>query len=552
MRASALIRLPPSHWGGGLLLARGLTASASASAAAPNVKLLIDGVLTESKATEWIDVKSPATQQVLSRVPLTTEAEFNAAVAAAKAAFPKWRATPFTTRARVMFKLQASLQELIRAHTDELARSITTEQGKTLSDAQGDVFRGLEVVEAACGIGPMLMGESLENVAHGIDCKSIRQPLGVVAGICPFNFPAMVPLWMIPMAVTSGCTMVLKPSERDPGAAMILADLALQAGLPKGVLNIVHGSKDVVNRILDHPDIKAISFVGSDQAGRYIYTRGCANGKRVQANMGAKNHMVIMPDADVDSTIKALVGAAFGAAGQRCMAISAAVFVGGFERWRGPLLEVARGLKVNAGFESDADVGPMISPEAKARAERLIQEGIDQGATCDLDGRGVKVPKYESGNFLGPTILSGITLSNVAYTEEIFGPVIVCLDAPDLTAALEIVNGNEHGNGCAIFTRSGAAARRFEHEVEVGMVGINVPIPVPLPMFSFTGWRGSFAGDLHMYGKAGVHFYTQPKTITSKWAVEDVALCASGGGGGGARPAAASGGRIPGLDRVGS
>jgi len=516
----------------------------------------------DSKTKDWIDVVNPANQKVLSKLPLTTEQEFNAAVAAAKAAYPKWRDTPVPTRARVMLKLQ----ELIRANMDELARAVTLEQGKTLADARGDVFRGLEVVEVAAGVAPMLAGEHVENVATGIDCYSIRQPLGVVAGICPFNFPAMVPLWMFPLAVASGNTFVLKPSERDPGASVMLADLAQQAGLPKGVLNIVHGTHDTVNRLLDHPDIKAISFVGSDKAGKYIYARAAANGKRVQSNLGAKNHAVVLPDADVDATVKALAGAAFGAAGQRCMAISAAVFVGGMDKWRQPLIDAANSLKVNAGWEGDVDIGPMISREAKARAERLVASGVAQGARLLVDGRGVKVPGYESGNFLGPCLLEGVTPAMEVYQEEVFGPVLVCLEASSLDEAIAVVNGNEHGNGTAIFTRSGAAARKFQHEVEVGMVGVNVPIPVPLPFFSFTGWRGSFAGDLHMYGRAGVQFYTQPKTITAKWAAEDAALAMctptpdGAGSSSGGKPATnaadlragATRQRLPGLDRVGA
>ncbi|KAG2491870.1 hypothetical protein HYH03_009823 [Edaphochlamys debaryana] len=558
--ASAFRSWKSASWGFSRLLASAAAPNPVASTAEPpKVELLIDGKFVDSTTANWVDVKNPATQDVLSRLPLSTRSEFDAAVAAASAAFPKWRVTPVPTRIRVMLKYQ----ELIRANMEELARSVTMEQGKTLADARGDVFRGLEVVEAACGIAPYLMGEVVENVAGGIDCFSLRQPLGVVAGICPFNFPAMVPLWMFPMAVTAGNTFVLKPSERDPGAAVMLADLAQQAGLPKGVLNVVHGSRDVVDWICDDPAIRAISFVGSNQAGRYIYARGCAAGKRVQANLGAKNHAVVMPDADVDSTVKALAGAAFGAAGQRCMAISAAVFVGGFDRWRQPLLEAARGLKLNAGWEADADVGPMISPEAKARAERLIASGAAAGARVTLDGRGAVVPGYERGNFVGPTILEGVTQDMEAYKEEIFGPVLCCMNASSLDEALTLVNGNEHGNGTAIFTRSGAAARKFQNEVDVGMVGINVPIPVPLPFFSFTGWRGSFAGDLHMYGRAGVQFYTQTKTVTSKWPSEDVGAIAqaqapspSGGGGGGGAgscgPQAGRKERLPGLDRVGA
>ncbi|KIZ05257.1 methylmalonate-semialdehyde dehydrogenase [Monoraphidium neglectum] len=501
--------------------------------APPTTKLLINGDFVDSQTSQWVDVVCPATQDVVSKLPLTTPDEFNAAVAAAKAAFPGWRDTPVSTRARVMLKFQ----HLIRENWDELAKLVTQEQGKTFLDARGDVFRGLEVVEAAAGIAPLMMGETVENVASGIDCYSYRQPLGVCAGICPFNFPAMVPLWLFPMAVTAGNTFVLKPSERDPGASMALADLAQQAGLPKGVLNVVHGTHDVVNAILDHPDIKAVSFVGSDAAGRHVYSRAAASGKRVQSNMGAKNHAVVLPDADVDATVKAIAGAAFGAAGQRCMAISAVVFVGGFERWKEPLLEAARSLKVDGGMEPGADVGPMISKEAKARAESIIGKSVEQGAQLLLDGRGVKVPKYPRGNFVGPTLLGGVRPGMACYDEEIFGPVLVCLEAPDLDSAIALVNSNEHGNGTAIFTHSGAAARKFQHEIGVGMVGINVPIPVPLPFFSFTGWRGSFAGDLHMYGRAGVQFYTQPKTVTAKWSM----------------PAKAPrGGRIPGLDQVGA
>mmetsp|Transcript_25900 Transcript_25900/g.72529 ORF Transcript_25900/g.72529 Transcript_25900/m.72529 type:complete len:550 (-) Transcript_25900:161-1810(-) len=496
----------------------------------PNLKLLINGEFVESAATELVDVTDPATQNVVSRIPLTTKSEFNAAVQAAKEAFPAWRDTPVSVRQRVMFKLQ----HLIREHTDELAANVSLEQGKTLADAKGDVFRGLEVVEQACATGHLMMGETLENVSTGIDTYSIRQPLGVCAGICPFNFPAMIPLWMFPLAVTAGNTMVLKPSEKDPGCAMLLADLAQQAGLPKGVLNIVHGTHDAVNGILDHPDIKAISFVGSDNAGRYVYERGCANGKRVQSNMGAKNHGVVMPDADVDSVAGAITGAAFGAAGQRCMALSAAVFIRGLGPYKEALVEKAKSLTVGAGYEPGTDVGPMISPEAKARTLRLIQSAAEQGATIVLDGRGVEVPGYPNGNFIGPTIISGVTPSMDCYKEEIFGPVLVCLEVDTLDEAIALTNSNEHGNGTAIFTGSGIAARKFQNEIDVGMVGINVPIPVPLPFFSFTGWRGSFHGDLPMYGKAMVQFYTRTKTVTASW------------------KRSSAGQRVPGLDGVGA
>lgn len=467
----------------------------------------------ESRSGASIDVINPATQEVVSRVPLTTDEEFEAAVSAAKVAFPKWRNTPITARQRIMFKLQ----ELIRRDMDKLALNITTEQGKTLKDAQGDVFRGLEVVEHACGMATLQMGEYVSNVSHGIDTYSIREPLGVCAGICPFNFPAMVPLWMLPMAVTCGNTFVLKPSEKDPGASMLLAELAMEAGLPDGVLNIVHGTNDTVNNICDHDDIKAISFVGSNTAGMHIYARAAAKGKRVQSNMGAKNHAIIMPDASIDATLNALVTAGFGAAGQRCMALSTAVFVGGSKSWEDELVKRAATLKVNAGVESGTDLGPVISRQAKDRICRLIQSGIDSGARAVLDGRNIVVPGYKEGNFVGPTLLADVTSDMECYKEEIFGPVLLCMQADSLEEAIDIVNRNKYGNGASIFTTSGVAARKFQTEIEAGQVGINVPIPVPLPFFSFTGSKASFAGDLNFYGKAGVQFYTQIKTVTQQW-----------------------------------
>ncbi|KAA6423522.1 MAG: methylmalonate-semialdehyde dehydrogenase [acylating] mitochondrial-like [Trebouxia sp. A1-2] len=485
-------------------------------------KMLIKGEFRDSETSDWVEVKNPATQEVVSRMPIITNKEFEEAVQAAKDAFPAWRRTPVPHRQRIMFKFQ----QLIKENMDSLAANITQEQGKTLADAKGDVFRGLEVVEYSCNLAPDLMGEYIEGVSTGMDTYSIKQPLGVCAGICPFNFPAMIPLWMFPVAVTAGNTFVLKPSEKDPGAAVMLADLAQQAGLPKGVLNIVHGTKDVVNNILDHPDIKAVSFVGSNAAGRYISERASANGKRVQAsaNKGAKNHAVIMPDANPEATASALVGASMGAAGQRCMAISAAVFVGGIGKYKEALLSKARDLKVSAGHEPGTDVGPVITRESKKRVEDLIEIGIKQGAQCDLDGRGIKVQDYEDGNFVGPTLLTNVKPDMDCYNEEIFGPVLVCLEADTLDEAIALVNANPHGNGTAIFTKSGPAARKYQNEIEVGMVGVNVPIPVPLPFFSFTGWRGSFDGDLHMYGKAGVQFFTNTKTVTTNWKSADEAI----------------------------
>ncbi|XP_028204320.1 methylmalonate-semialdehyde dehydrogenase [acylating], mitochondrial-like isoform X5 [Glycine soja] len=420
-------------------------------------------------------------------------------------------------------------QELIRRDMDKLALNVTTEQGKTLKDAQGDVFRGLEVVEHACGMATLQMGEYVSDVSSGIDTYSIREPLGVCAGICPFNFPAMIPLWMFPVAVTCGNTFILKPSEKVPervgchnigifpGASVMLAELAMEAGLPEGVLNIVHGTHDIVNAICDDDDIKAISFVGSNVAGMHIYARAAAKGKRVQANMGAKNHAVVMPDASVDATVNALVAAGFGAAGQRCMALSTVVFVGDSKLWESKLVEHAKALKVNVGTEPDADLGPVISKQAKERIHRLIQSGVESGARLVLDGRNIVVPGYESGNFIGPTILSDVTANMECYKEEIFGPVLLLTEADNLEEAINIINENKYGNGASIFTTSGVAARKFQTEIEAGQVGINVPIPVPLPFFSFTGNKASFAGDLNFYGKAGVNFYTQIKTVTQQW-----------------------------------
>lgn len=479
----------------------------------PRVPNLIGGRFVDSQSFASIDVTNPATQKVVSQVPLTTNEEFRAAIFAAKRAFPSWRDTPVTTRQRIMFKFQ----ELIRRDIDKIAMNITTEHGKTLKDAYTDVHRGLEVVEHACGMATLQMGEFVSNVSNGIDTYSIREPLGVCAGICPFDFPAMIPLWMFPIAVTCGNTFILKPSEKDPGATIILAELAMEAGLPNGVLNIVHGTVDIINAICDDDDIKAISFVGSNTDGMYIYARASAKGKRVQSNIGAKNHAIVMPDASKDATLNALVSAGFGAAGQRCMVLSTVVFVGGSKSWEDKLVECAKALKVNAGIEPDADLGPVISKQVKERICRLIQAGVDSGARLVLDGRNIEVPGYEHGNFIGPTILSDVTANMLCYKEEIFGPVLLCMQADNLQEAISIVNKNKYGIGASIFTTSGVAARKFQTEIEAGEVGINVPVPDPLPFFSFTGSKASFAGDLNFFGKAGVHFYTQIKTVTQQW-----------------------------------
>jgi malonate-semialdehyde dehydrogenase (acetylating) / methylmalonate-semialdehyde dehydrogenase len=481
------------------------------------VKLLIDGAFVESKTTQWRDVVNPATQAVLARVPFATKDEVDAAVSAAKQAFKSWRKTPIGVRARIFLKYQ----QLIREHMSELAALLTAEQGKTLPDAEGDVFRGLEVVEHAAAIGNLQLGELANNVATGVDTYTLLQPLGVCAGITPFNFPAMIPLWMFPMAIATGNTFVLKPSEQDPMVTMRLVELALEAGIPKGVLNVVHGGEEVVNAICDHADIKAVSFVGSTRVGTHVYHRASQSGKRVQCMMGAKNHAVVLPDANKEQTLNALAGAAFGAAGQRCMAASTAVLVGDAQSWIPELVAKAKTLKVNGGTEPGTDVGPLISCAARDRVEQLIATGVEQGAKLELDGRSPNVPGYENGNFVGPTIFSGVKPGMRIYDEEIFGPVLVILAADSLDHAIELVNANPNGNGTAVFTQSGAAARRFQEDIDVGQVGINVPIPVPVPLFSFTGSRASKLGDLGPYGKQVVTFYTQTKTVTQRWFDDD-------------------------------
>ncbi|KAF1779290.1 Aldehyde dehydrogenase, C-terminal [Phytophthora cactorum] len=436
------------------------------------VPLFIDGKFVQSKTDKWIDLRNPATNEVICQVPEATQDEMRQATEAAARAYKTWKEVGVQHRQRVMLKLQ----HLIREHTEELALSITNEQGKTLADARGDVFRGLEVVEHTCGAATLMMGETTENLATSLDTYSYKQPLGVCAGICPFNFPAMIPLWMFPTGTVTGNTYVLKPSEKDPGATMILARLAQEAGLPDGVLNIIHGAHDTVKFICDAPEIKAISFVGGNQAA--------STSTRVAALTAS------------EQAVGALAGAAFGAAGQRCMALSVVVFVGKSKEWVHDIVQKAKEMKVNGGLEPGTDVGPLITVAAKERAERLIQEGVDNGAELLLDGRNVKVPKYPNGNFVGPTVLNNVRADNPA-------------DRAHQPQPVRQWYLHLHVFGCA--------ARKFQHEIDVGQVGINVPIPVPLPMFSFTGSRASIRGDLNFYGKAGINFYTQIKTVTSLW-----------------------------------
>ncbi|MDR4125061.1 CoA-acylating methylmalonate-semialdehyde dehydrogenase [Yanghanlia caeni] len=479
----------------------------------PRIPMLIGGELVQSQTTEWRDVINPATQEVVAQVPFCTREELDRAVANAKQAFDIWRNSSQGTRMRVML----NLQKLVRDNTAALAKAITLEHGKTLPDAEGEVGRGLEVIEHACSITSLQLGEYAENAASGIDVYTVIQPLGVCAGITAFNFPVMLPSFMFPIAVSAGNTFVLKPSEQDPSSALMLAQLALQAGLPPGVLNVVHGGPDIANGLCEHPDIQAVSFIGSTRVGTEIYRRASQHGKRCQAMMGAKNHCVILPDADREVALNQLVGAAFGAAGQRCMATSVAVFVGDTRDWIPDFVERARKLKVNAGVDREADLGPLVSQAARSRVEGLIQKGIDEGAELLLDGRGVQVPGYERGNFVGPTVFSGVKADMTIYREEIFGPVLCIVTVDTLDEAIAFVNANPNGNGVALFTQDGGNARYFQNHVNVGQIGINIPIPVPVAWFSFTGSRASKLGDLGPNGKQAVQFWTQTKTVTARW-----------------------------------
>jgi malonate-semialdehyde dehydrogenase (acetylating)/methylmalonate-semialdehyde dehydrogenase len=485
---------------------------------AQRIRLFIGGEWVESGAREALPVTDPATQDVLAEVPFATSKEVDAAVASAKRAFYEWREVPVPERARLMLRYQ----DLLKKHQDDIARILSRETGKVFADAQGDVWRGIEVVEHACNVATLMMGETVENVARRIDTQSFVQPIGVCAGITPFNFPAMIPLWMFPMAIACGNTFVLKPSERDPMTPTRLAELFVDAGAPKGVLQLVHGGREQVDALLTHPDVKAISFVGSVPVAEHVYRTGTQHLKRVQAMAGAKNHMVIMPDAPKDQVINNLVGSACGAAGQRCMAISVAVFVGAANKWIPELADAMARIAPGPWDSKEAAYGPQITPQAKERILSFIQKGKAEGAECLLDGSSCTVQGYPKGNWVGPTLFRRIRTDMSIYQEEIFGPVLLAAEVPDLDAAIAMINANPYGNGTSIFTSSGGAARKFQHEIDVGQVGVNVPIPVPLPFFSFTGWRRSFFGDQHAYGKQAVRFYTETKTITSRW-FDDVA-----------------------------
>ncbi|BGP54415.1 hypothetical protein JCM8202v2_001993 [Rhodotorula sphaerocarpa] len=476
---------------------------------------LIGGEYTAGDSNRWIEVHNPATNQVLTRVPESTPQVLTRAVDKAEEAFDQWKDSSVLKRQAVMLKFQ----QLIKENHDEIARSIVLEQGKTFADAKGDVLRGLQVVETACGVPSLMLGDQIE-VSKDMDTYMRKLPLGVVAAVCPFNFPAMIPLWAMAMATATGNSLILKPSERDPGATMILAELMEQAGLPRGVLQVVHGTVEPVKFICEEPRIKAISFVGGDRAGKYIHETGSKHGKRVQANLGAKNHCILLPDANQNFALNSIVGAAFGAAGQRCMALSTLVTVGESQHWVDSLVERAKKLKVGEGFDPSTDVGPLITPQAKKRVEELIQSCEDEGGKILLDGRGVKVPGFEQGNFVGPTILEATTDMR-CYQEEIFGPVLVIVKADSLDGAIQLINKNKYGNGASAFTQSGATARYFEKHIEAGQVGLNVPIPVPLPMFSWSGGKGSVLGGSSLYGPRGLDFFTQLKTTTAYWRAED-------------------------------
>jgi malonate-semialdehyde dehydrogenase (acetylating)/methylmalonate-semialdehyde dehydrogenase len=479
-----------------------------------DVQHFVNGKPATGSSGRWGDVYNPATGERASRVALGGAAEVDAAVRAARAAFPGWAATPPLARARVMFKFR----ELLEREADALAAIITGEHGKVLSDAKGELTRGMEVVEFACGIPHLMRGEVTEQVGRGIDSFSLRQPLGVCAGITPFNFPAMVPMWMFPVALACGNTFVLKPSERDPSAGFRVAELLLEAGLPPGVFNVVNGDKEAVDAILNHPEVDAVSFVGSTAIAEYIYATAAQNGKRVQALGGAKNHMVVMPDADLDQATDALMGAAYGSAGERCMAVSVAVAVGGVgDKLMDKLVPRVRALKVGPGTDPEAEMGPLVTGQHLAKVRSYVDLGVEEGAKLVVDGRGLNLQGYENGFFLGGCLFDDVKPEMRIYQEEIFGPVLSVVRAPDFEDAIKLVNDHEYGNGVAIFTRDGDAAREFVNRAQIGMVGVNVPIPVPMAFHSFGGWKRSLFGDMAVHGMEGVRFYTRLKTVTERW-----------------------------------
>jgi len=478
------------------------------------LKLWINGEYTESRSSRFGEVTNPALGTVIRQVPLASREDVESAIAAAKAAFPGWRDTPPLRRSRILNKFR----ELLELHRPELAKLASEEHGKTLEDAAGSVQRGIEVVEFAVGAPHLLKGEHAENVGRGVDCHSMLQPIGVCAGITPFNFPAMVPMWMFPIAIACGNSFILKPSEKVPSCSLRIAELLKEAGLPDGVFNVVPGDKEAVDTLLTHPDVRAVSFVGSTPIAKYIYETAAHHGKRVQALGGAKNHAVVLPDAELDFTADAIMGAAYGSAGERCMAISVVVAVGNVaDPLLAKLKERAEKLVIGAGDQKGVDMGPVISAPHRDKIVGYINSGVEQGAKLVTDGRSIRVAGYEKGFFVGPTLFDKVTSEMTIYREEIFGPVLIVVRVNSLNEAIKLVNNNAYANGTAIFTGSGAQARRFQNEIEVGMVGINVPIPVPMAFFSFGGWKSSLFGDLHMHGMEGIKFYTRTKAVTTRW-----------------------------------
>ncbi|MBP5978905.1 MAG: CoA-acylating methylmalonate-semialdehyde dehydrogenase [Halomonas sp.] len=482
------------------------------------IQHFINGQISEGSAGDTQDVFNPSTGRVTGRIALASSSDVDTAVKAASAAFPAWADTPPIRRARVLFKFL----ELLNTHKDALAQAITQEHGKVFTDAQGEVARGIDIVEFACGIPQLLKGDYTEQVSTGIDNWTVRQPLGVVAGITPFNFPVMVPMWMFPIAIATGNTFILKPSPLDPSASLMLADLLKQAGLPDGVFNVVQGGKESVEALIDHPEVKALSFVGSTPIANLIYERGAKHGKRVQALGGAKNHMVVMPDAHLDKAVDALIGAAYGSAGERCMAISVAVLVGDVADSVVPkLAERAKTLIVKDGMQLDAEMGPIVTRQAHQRITGYIEKGVAEGAELVVDGRTFDIAQAgdgcADGFWMGGTLFDHVTPQMTIYKEEIFGPVLVCVRVPDIATAIQLINDHEFGNGVSCFTESGSVAREFGRRIQVGMVGINVPIPVPMAWHGFGGWKRSLFGDTHAYGEEGVRFYTKQKSIMQRW-----------------------------------
>jgi malonate-semialdehyde dehydrogenase (acetylating) / methylmalonate-semialdehyde dehydrogenase len=482
-----------------------------------NVTNFVNGRWIESSTTDWVDVTNPATGEVIAKTPLSDAAEVAAAVEAAAAAYPEWRRTPPEDRIQPLFKLKQLLEE----HIDELSRIISLENGKTFTEAKGEFRRAIENVEVACGIPMMMQGYNLEDVARGIDEIMIRQPLGVVAAIVPFNFPGMIPFWFLPYAIACGNTFILKPSERVPLTMRRVFELLEQTGLPKGVVNLVNGGKAVVNALLDHPIVRAISFVGSTPVARFVYARAGEHGKRAQCQGGAKNHVIVLPDADMKMATQIISDSAFGCAGQRCLAVSVAVTIGEAQKtFRDAITEAAANLRVGNGLDEGVQMGPVISPQSKSRVESLIGIGAKQGAKVLLDGRNAKVPKYEAGNFVRPTVLDNVPATSELADTEIFGPVLSLVHANDMDEALAFLERSAYGNQASLFTSSGAAARRFRYEAPAGNIGINIGVAAPMAYFPFSGWKDSFFGVLHGQGRDAVEFYTEKKVVVERWAKE--------------------------------